>query len=70
MEYFKKLKDIITKNLNEIKKKSKKKISILTNIIPDFIDNIVNIMDEILTLDFGIFSEDKIKITEHIMNFI
>ena len=52
MEYFKELKDIITNNINEIKKKTKKKISILTNIIPDFIDNIANIIDEILTLQF------------------
>ena len=52
MEYFKELKDIITNNINEIKKKTKKKISILTNIIPDLIDNIANIIDEILTLQF------------------
>ena len=52
MEYFKELKDIITNNINEIKKKTKKKISILTNIIPDLIDNIANIIDEFLTLQF------------------
>ena len=36
----------------KLKKRQKKKISILTNIIPDFIDNIANIIDEILTLQF------------------
>ncbi len=60
-EYFKELKDIITNNINEIKKKTKKKISILTNIIPDFIDNIANIIDEILTLQFFL----KIKLIYH-----
>ena len=51
MEYFKELKDIITNNINEIKKRQKKN-SILINIIPDLIDNIANIIDEILTLQF------------------
>ena len=69
-EYFSFFKDIINKNLNDIKEKTKTKIYELTNIIPDFIDYIGNIIDEILNLDFGNFSEDKINISEHIMNFI
>ena len=69
-KYFRLLKDIINKNLNDIKEKTKKKISELTNIIPDFIDYIDKIIDKILNLDFGTFSEDKINISEHIMNFI
>ena len=69
-EYFSFFKDIINKNLNDIKEKTKTKIYELTNIIPDFIDYIDTIIDEILNLDFGNFSEDKINISEHIMNFI
>ena len=69
-EYFSFFKDIINKNLNDIKEKTKTKIYELTNIIPDFIDYIDKIIDEILNLDFGNFSEDKINISEHIMNFI
>ncbi len=69
-KYFSFFKDIINKNLNDIKEKTKTKIYELTNIIPDFIDYIGNIIDEILNLDFGNFSEDKINISEHIMNFI
>ena len=69
-EYFSFFKDIINKNLNDIKEKTKTKIYELTNIIPDFIDYIDKIIDKILNLDFGTFSEDKINISEHIMNFI
>ena len=69
-EYFSFFKDIINKNLNDIKEKTKTKIYELTNIIPDFIDYIDKIIDEILNLDFGNFSEDKINISEHIMKSI
>ena len=55
--------------LNEIKNNAKKCISNITSNIPNFIDNFTIIIDKILAIDFGPFSNDKINISELISNF-
>ena len=68
----KKLKTIITDQLNELKNTAKDNIYNITSKIPKYFDNFIELIDKVLGLKFeGITNEDKkISIINHILKFI
>ena len=62
--------NIIIDELNKIKNEAKNKIEQVSNIIPNYFNDLINLMDNILKLNFGPFQDNKLEISEHILNFI
>ena len=63
------IENFIIIKLNNIKKEARNKIGQFCSIIPNYFDDLIKLMDTILKFNFGPFQENKLEISEHIMNF-
>ena len=64
------LRDIIIDKLNELKKSAKDNINNMTSKLPKYFVSFIQLIDSILNLNFGTFQNERIIISENILNFI
>ena len=65
-----KIRDLIIQKLKAIENKAKDCIAKISSIIPNFFGNLLNLINNVLKLDFGPFDENKINISELLLNFL
>ena len=69
-EIITKIKKIILDKLNKLKQETKNKLEKLTSKIPLFFDEFIQTIDKILNLNFCEYNNQKLTITQCILNFI
>lgn len=65
-----KIKNYTIEKLKAIEKTTKKSIENISSIIPNFFEKLINLINDILNLEFGPYDENKINICELLINFL